>query len=241
MSVAAIAALQALAPLFRYPDAAFPRHVDEARRVVPALEAFARETATLDRASLEITYTSTFDLAPSCSPHLGAHLFGDDSRARARLMLGLQQAIGTPASRSELQQSAGTPASRRLAGRRPRRPEGLGGEDAAGPAAGTAAFHELPDHIAEVLANASAFDENEWRELEELVLLPALAKMNEILAATENPYRHLVTATQSLLPPCPLRPEQSLPEPPLRPEQTLPEQPLPPAPCPLRPENGGAP
>ncbi|MGZ5445973.1 MAG: nitrate reductase molybdenum cofactor assembly chaperone [Thermoanaerobaculia bacterium] len=159
-----VAALEALAPLFRYPDAAFPRHVDEARRVVPALETFARETAALDRASLEVTYTSTFDLAPSCSPYLGAHLFGDDSRARARLMLGLQR--NGPSS-------------------------------------------ELPDHIAEVLANARAFDENEWRELEELVLLPTLAKMNEILAATENPYRHLVAATRSLLPPdpCPLRPE----------------------------------
>ena len=175
-----VAALEALAPLFRYPDAAFPRHVDEARRVVPALESFARETAALDRASLESTYTSTFDLAPSCSPYLGAHLFGDDSRARARLMLGLQQTLGTPASR-------------RLAGRRPRRPLALGGEDAAGPAAGTAAFHELPDHIAEVLANASAFGENEWGELEELVLRPALAKMASLLTTT-NPYRLLVDA-----------------------------------------------
>ena len=158
-----IAALEALAPLFRYPDAAFPLRLAEAREVVPALEAFARETAALDAATLEVTYTSTFDLAPSCSPYLGAHLFGEDGVARARLMLGLQR------SRSP----------------------------------------ELPDHIAEVLASAPRFDAEEWRDLEKLVLSPALEKMNEILSPTSNPYRHLITAASSLLPPalCPLRPD----------------------------------
>jgi nitrate reductase assembly molybdenum cofactor insertion protein NarJ len=41
---------------------------------------------------LQSIYTDTFDLAPSCSPYLGTHLFGDDSAGRARLMLGLRAA-----------------------------------------------------------------------------------------------------------------------------------------------------
>lgn len=60
-----------------------------------------------------------------------------------------------------------------------------------------AARAELPDHIAEVLANARLFDDEEWRELEELVLRPALAKMEALLGATNNPYRHLVAAALS--------------------------------------------
>ena len=97
-------------------------------------------------------YTSTFDLAPSCSPYLGVHLFGDENPDRARLMVGL-----------------------RLAYER----------------AGISEGEELPDHIANVLAFA-ARDSEEREELIQLVLAPALAKMNEILAPTSNPYRHVV-------------------------------------------------
>lgn len=168
-----VSALAALAPLFRYPDAEFPLHLAEARAAVPAVEAFARDVAALDPPALEVTYTSTFDLAPSCSPYLGVHLFGEDGVARARLMLGLRSASAPPAE----------PAPSR------RREE-----------------TELPDHIAEVLANAAAFEEGEWRELEELVLRPALARMNDLLSATTNPYRHLLNAASSLLPPAPCTP-----------------------------------
>jgi len=41
---------------------------------------------------LSVTYTSTFDLAPSCSPYVGVHLFGDENPDRARLMVGLRLA-----------------------------------------------------------------------------------------------------------------------------------------------------
>ena len=81
----------ALAELFRYPDA--PPDLghlwlnDDAR---VELEAFALEIAALDRGQLEATYTSTFDLAPSCSPYLGAHLFGDEGPERGRLLTGLR-------------------------------------------------------------------------------------------------------------------------------------------------------
>jgi nitrate reductase assembly molybdenum cofactor insertion protein NarJ len=119
-------ALAALAPQFRYPS---------------SLE-------------LQSIYTATFDLAPSCSPYLGTHLFGDDSRDRARLMIGLRGA-------------------------------GVAGE-------------ELPDHVAEVLAFAPRFSEEEWRELVPLVLEPALAKMDALLRETSNPYRNAVAEALAL-------------------------------------------
>ena len=50
---------------------------------------------------------------------------------------------------------------------------------------------EMPDHIANVLAFASRETE-EREELMHLVLVPALKKMNEILAPTSNPYREVV-------------------------------------------------
>jgi nitrate reductase molybdenum cofactor assembly chaperone NarJ/NarW len=69
----------ALAPLFRYPDAAYPQRMRDAG------------AGTLDLAAWQTAYTSTFDLTPSCSPYLGVHLFGDENRDRARLMVGLRQ------------------------------------------------------------------------------------------------------------------------------------------------------
>ncbi|HEV2720242.1 MAG TPA: molecular chaperone TorD family protein [Thermoanaerobaculia bacterium] len=103
---------------------------------------------------LQAIYTSTFDLAPACSPYLGTHLFGDDSRDRARLMVGLRGA-------------------------------GVRGQ-------------ELPDHIAEVLAFAPKFSDEEWRELVPLVLEPALRKMDALLRETTNPYRHAVAEALAL-------------------------------------------
>lgn len=145
-----VTVLAALAPLFRYPDADFRRNLAEARRALPALETFADAVADVRLDSLQAIYSSTFDLAPSCSPYIGSHVFGDESPERARLMVGL-------------------------------RIKGAGSS-------------ELPDHIGEVLACAESFDEEEWRELQELVLFPALAKMDALLRATSNPYRHLIAA-----------------------------------------------
>ena len=107
---------------------------------------------------LAATYTSTFDLAPSCSPYVGVHLFGDENPDRARLMVGLRQAY-----------------------------ERIGMSEG----------DELPDHIANVLAFA-ARDPEEREELILLVLVPALAKMNDILAPTANPYRHVVATALHL-------------------------------------------
>jgi nitrate reductase delta subunit len=76
--------------LFRYPD---PSLVETARRFDDEeVKAFAAEMASLDLPSQQSTYTSTFDLAPSCTPYLGIHLFGDENPDRARLMVGLRLA-----------------------------------------------------------------------------------------------------------------------------------------------------
>jgi nitrate reductase delta subunit len=91
-------AFAALAPLYRYPD----RDVIDlagrawtAVRVVDAaaadiFERFVMATASTPIGELQATFTSTFDLAPMCSPYLGDHLFESDESRRARLMLGLR-------------------------------------------------------------------------------------------------------------------------------------------------------
>src|SRR5581483_5650471 len=87
-----------LGKLFRYPDASLSGCIAEARVAGDDhFDAFAAEVARLDLAALQSTYTSTFDLAPSCTPYLGVHLFGDENPDRARLMVGLRLAY----SRSE--------------------------------------------------------------------------------------------------------------------------------------------
>ena len=91
----------ALAPLFRYPDVLWTEHLGAARTAIDdesaaaeRLRTFASETARLDFRDHQALYTSTFDLAPSCSPYLGAHRFGDESPERARLMVGLRIRYG---------------------------------------------------------------------------------------------------------------------------------------------------
>ncbi|HLJ75287.1 MAG TPA: molecular chaperone TorD family protein [Thermoanaerobaculia bacterium] len=139
-----------LAPLFRYPEAPLTIEGED-------LAAFAKEMAALDLAGQQATYTATFDLAPSCSPYLGIHLFGEENRDRARLMVGLKLAYKRLGIDSRIDSNG-----------------------------------ELPDHVAEVLAFAEVDEAEEREELRRFVLLPALTKMNAILAPTANPYRHLV-------------------------------------------------
>ena len=152
-------AFAALAPLFRYPDATYSDKLQIAATAVPQIEPFAKEMAQLDLAGQQATYTTTFDLAPSCSPYLGIHLFGDENRDRGRLMVGLRQSYDRASIRNDA---------------------------------------ELPDHIAEVFAFSGRAPDDEWRDLEELVVRPALLKMDEILRPTTNPFRHLVSAALQL-------------------------------------------
>lgn len=91
-------AFSALGELFRYPDGSFGEKLAEALSVFTLqpegsaeLEAFAEEIVVLDRAAQQAAYTSTFDLAPSCPPYLGVHLFGGESPDRVRLMSGLRE------------------------------------------------------------------------------------------------------------------------------------------------------
>ena len=148
-----------LSQLFRYPQGTIDCsdiEVHDAAR--GEIDAFAREVSSLDRNELESAYTSTFDLAPSCSPYLGAHLFGEDDRDRGRLLAGLRMTY----------ERTGLPFDE----------------------------HELPDHIAEVLAFAEHEDAEEWPELVKLILVPALTKMDEALRSSSNPYRHLIAAAR---------------------------------------------
>jgi nitrate reductase molybdenum cofactor assembly chaperone NarJ/NarW len=93
-------ALRSLAPLFAWPGLACAdevgRAVELARVDAEAareLESFTEEICRLPLADREILYTSTFDLAPSCSPYLGVHLFEEDNLARGRLMIGLRSSF----------------------------------------------------------------------------------------------------------------------------------------------------
>ena len=149
-----------LVPLLRYPDSRFGEHLDNARRLAAGdeMDAFARETASLDLPALQAMYTATFDLAPACSPYLGVHLFDDEGRRRAALMVGLRM-------------------------------RGVAGDGG-----------ELPDHVAEVIASSGKFDPDEWRDLVRLVLQPALARMEDLLGAASNPFRHLIAALRASLP-----------------------------------------
>ena len=85
-------ALELLAPLFCYPDASYFARLRRANEVLLDEEVanFASEVSGRDLTELQSIYTLTFDLAPACSPYLGIHLFGDESRDRGRLMLGLR-------------------------------------------------------------------------------------------------------------------------------------------------------
>ncbi len=57
---------------------------------------------------------------------------------------------------------------------------------------------ELPDHLAVVLQAAVAFPEEEWRELVEMALARALARMLGALEG-DDPYRHLLRAVRLAL------------------------------------------
>lgn len=153
--------LGALADLFRYPDGCFSPRLARALALdgeEGLLGEFGREISPLDPAQRQATYTSTFDLAPSCPPYVGVHLFGDEGRDRGRLLTGLRASY----------QKAGMAHD-----------EG-----------------ELPDHIAEVLAFAAHDQTEEWRDLLQLILVPALAKMEALLRGTSNPYRLLIAAAR---------------------------------------------
>lgn len=65
---------------------------------------------------------------------------------------------------------------------------------------GFEAGYELPDHVPLLLRFLSQLeDEEEARELSELVLSPVLAKMSKTLGDKQNPYAHAVAAAAALV------------------------------------------
>jgi len=93
-------ALRSLAPLFAWPGLAGDGEAGHAAELARAdsgaareLGLFIKEICRLRLADREMLYTTTFDLAPSCSPYLGVHLFEEDNLARGRLMIGLRSSF----------------------------------------------------------------------------------------------------------------------------------------------------
>ena len=60
--------------------------------VPPLAAAFARAIAALDPRHLAEVHAATFELAPSCVPYAGEHLFGEGSQRRGPLLVGLAEA-----------------------------------------------------------------------------------------------------------------------------------------------------
>lgn len=58
---------------------------------------------------------------------------------------------------------------------------------------------ELPDHLAVIVANRTAFDEAAWEDLTSLCLIPAIATMITVLECASNPYRYVLAALEHTL------------------------------------------
>lgn len=65
--------------------------------------------------------------------------------------------------------------------------------------AGFDARGELPDHIANVLRFLPRMSAEEQQDLIAFVLRPSVQRMADALAATRNPYRHLLNALRAAL------------------------------------------
>ncbi|MBL8171233.1 MAG: hypothetical protein JNJ50_23945 [Acidobacteria bacterium] len=74
------AALLALADLLEYPGADWPQRLELIADSLgdQTLAEFSRRTASLPLASLQETYTQTFDLNPVATLEIGYHLFGEN-------------------------------------------------------------------------------------------------------------------------------------------------------------------
>lgn len=99
---ARMAALARLARLFEYPDGCYRAILEgEAQALGPGtvgstvaelVTRFLDDTAGWSEARFAEVFTRTFDLAPTCAPYLGVHLFGEEGSERSALLLGLQAA-----------------------------------------------------------------------------------------------------------------------------------------------------
>ena len=58
---------------------------------------------------------------------------------------------------------------------------------------------ELPDHLGVVLEHNDWFEQEEWQDLVEMCILPALPKMIDKLEQTRNPYAFVLKAIRVLL------------------------------------------
>ncbi len=94
----AVFACRRLSRLLEYPRVGYLDGVARlADRLPPAaaepLRRFQRELESLSQGGLEELFCSTFELAPSCPPYLGVHLFGESDPRRSTLLWGLTEAF----------------------------------------------------------------------------------------------------------------------------------------------------
>lgn len=153
----------AFSEILEYPEDSIEELVSECTAALTSecpeagelLGKFRALTAGKGLGALQELYTNAFDLHPDCTPNLGYHLFGDDSR----------RGVFLAELKGRLEQS------------------------------GVMIGVELPDHLSLILRYIDAAEE-EGPVLIEDCLLPALAKMAEILDRGDNPYQF---ALRSLL------------------------------------------
>lgn len=126
---------------------------EECPDAAAALREFMAAASGKNLGAMQELYISAFDLRPDCTPNLGYHLFGDDSR-RGVFLAELKERMER---------------------------------------AGVAVGVELPDYLPLILSYLDVAEE-ERPVLIEDCLLPALARMAEILNGTGNPYQNVVRA-----------------------------------------------
>jgi len=83
---------EALAALFKYPDAEFETALDDAAEIMDStsdkesFDSFRRRIAAMKAEEREELYTRTFDLNPVCTLEIGWQLFGEDYKRGAFLV-----------------------------------------------------------------------------------------------------------------------------------------------------------
>lgn len=130
--------------------------------IMENMRRFEDSLKKLSLAEMQELYTTTFDLSPVCSPHVGFHLFGE-SYKRGSFMAQLREEY----QRFGMQEGS-----------------------------------EIPDHFSYILrycAELSSVDQELYRELLTLVLLPSMEKMTALFAETTNPYKYLMESFSSWL------------------------------------------
>ena len=100
MSLSLEAVLDGLGAALAYPREGYRAGLVECRdlliggepKAAAAVDAFCKETASLNDTELEELYTRTFDLNPVCTPEVGWHIYGEQYR-RGRFLVQARELL----------------------------------------------------------------------------------------------------------------------------------------------------